>query len=70
MDKIQRYIDGRSCGILGLGVSNLPLARILCDMGVPLTVRDKKSLCELGEGALALEERGVRFICGGECFQW
>ena len=68
MDKIQKYIDGRACGILGLGVSNLPLAGMICRMGVPLTVRDKKTPEELGAGAIELKERGVRFVSGSECF--
>ena len=61
---LKNYINGRSCEILGLGVSNLPLAESLADMGVKLTVRDKRSPAELGERALSLEARGVKFICG------
>ena len=67
-NRLQAYINGRSCELLGLGVSHLPLAKLLCDMGVPLTVRDKKPLSELGEDALALAERGVRFVTGETCF--
>ena len=68
MNRLKNYINGRRVGILGLGVSNLPLAEKLIDMGVPLTVRDKKTPEELGEGALALKARGVRFLSGGNCF--
>jgi len=66
--KLLSYINGRSCAILGLGVSNLPLARVLCEAGIALTVYDKKSVSELGEGAQALAEQGVRFVCGAEAF--
>ncbi len=66
--KLLSYIDGRSCAILGLGVSNLPLAQALNDAGIPLTVYDKKSIAELGEGAQALYEKGVRFVCGEDAF--
>ncbi len=67
-DLLKNYIDGRTCEILGLGVSNLPLAEALCDMGVSLTVRDKRTPEALGERALALQGRGVRFICGEDAF--
>lgn len=68
MDRLEGYINKRSCGILGLGVSNLPLAERLCNLGISLTVYDKKTPSELGEGALALEARGVRFVSGANCF--
>ena len=65
---LENYVNKRSCEILGLGVSNLPLAEYLCDAEIPLTVRDKKSLSELGDRAAALEARGVRFILGEDAF--
>ncbi len=63
-----QYIKNRSVEILGLGVSNLPLAELLCEAGIPLTVRDKKAPEELGESALRLREKGVRFFSGEDCF--
>ena len=68
-DKLKNHINGRSCDILGLGVSNLPLARRLCDMGVSLTVRDKAPMSALGNDAKALADAGVRFICGDGAFE-
>ena len=67
-EKLLRYVNGRSCTLLGLGVSNLPLARMLLDAGIELTVADKKSPCELGEAALALQADGARFVSGEACF--
>jgi len=67
-NRLQAYIHGRSCELLGLGVTHTPLASLLCDMGILLTVRDKKPLSELGEAAQALAERGVRFVTGETCF--
>ena len=63
-DKLKRYIGDRSCDILGLGVSNLPLAETLTEWNVPLTVRDKIPLDRLGDRAKALADRGVRFVTG------
>jgi len=68
-DLLKSYINSRSCVILGLGVSNLPLAEKISDMGVPLTVIDKKSPSELGERAMALEKRGVSFHFGDTAFE-
>ena len=46
----------------------MPLAKQLHDMGISLTVRDKKSPEELGEDALELLQNGVRFVWGNDCF--
>ena len=63
-NRLMEYINGRTCAILGLGVSNLPLAKQLAENGAFLTVHDKKSPEELGEDALSLAARGVRFVSG------
>lgn len=69
----QKLIDTvkqKSCAILGLGVSNMPLIHLLLSFGVMdgLTVYDKKSPEQLGEAALSLRENGVRFVCTENCF--
>ncbi|MBR2353953.1 MAG: UDP-N-acetylmuramoyl-L-alanine--D-glutamate ligase [Clostridia bacterium] len=63
-ETLLQYIGGRSCAILGLGVSHLPLARQLTELGISLTVHDKKSPEELGDAALSLAEAGVAFVTG------
>ena len=68
-DKLKNYISGRRCEILGLGVSNLPLARKICDMGETLTVKDKAPLSALGDDARALADAGVSFVCGDGAFE-
>ena len=65
---LRDYINNRRCDILGLGVSNTPLAEKLLSMRLDITVYDKKDISLLGEDATALSERGVRFICGDGCF--
>jgi len=67
--KLIDAIDGRACAVLGLGVSNLPLTRLLLSLGVAksITVYDKKGIDELGEDALALADAGVRFVKGFDC---
>ena len=64
MDNVSliEYIGGRHCAILGLGVSNLPLAKAISEALLPLTVYDKSDVSALGAEAEALAERGVRFF--------
>ena len=47
-------LRGRSIAVIGYGVSNRPLVRILLDHGLDVTVRDKRE-CEVA---------GARCICG------
>ena len=65
---LSAYIGRRACSLLGLGVSHLPLCELLCDLGIDVTVYDKKSPEELGERAMALAARGVPFVWGDDCF--
>ena len=65
--KLKAYVGGRSCDVLGLGVSNLPLTKQLVEMGASVTVRDKKSVAEL-PCAEELSALGVRFVTGETAF--
>lgn len=56
------YINGRKCTVLGLGVSNLPLAKAITDAHLPLTVYDKAEVGTLGKDAEKLMENGARFV--------
>ncbi len=68
-DKLREFFEGHSCDMLGLGVSHTELAAMLCDRGIHLTVRDKKSAEQLGAAAEGLIARGVRFVTGEHCFE-
>lgn len=61
-DIIKKEIGDRSVALLGLGVSNAPLAELLLECGTQVTVYDKKTPSELGKQAEVLEKRGVRFV--------
>ncbi len=56
---LKEYIGGRRCAILGLGVSNLPLAELLANERIPLAVYDRHSAEELSAEELLSE--GVSF---------
>lgn len=57
-------IRGKKVGVIGLGVSNLPLIRLLYAHGAKITVYDKKSVEELGGEAAELRDKGVKFVSG------
>lgn len=70
-DKLQQYekmICGKTCAVIGIGVSNLPLIDFLCERGAKVVARDKKDITELSKNpALDIETlcaKGVSFITG------
>ena len=52
--------------LLGAGVSNMPLARMLSKMGARIEVRDKKTLEELGEAGAELVSLGADLVLGDD----
>lgn len=64
---IQDYwnsIRGKRITVIGIGVSNRPLLRLLAKAGAQVTARDKKTREELGEIVPQLEELGIRLVLG------
>ncbi len=57
-------LQGLVCDVLGMGISNIPLIKILLDTGAVVRARDKKSRSALSDEVCSLEERGVKFILG------
>ena len=67
MTALEQYLGGLSdkrVGVIGAGVSNLPLIRMLRAAGVRVTVHDKKEPTELGDGYATLATLGVDFVLG------
>ena len=54
-------IKGKSCSVLGLGVSNLPLVELLLGNASSVTVHDRQDASELGERTTWLKSQGVVF---------
>lgn len=50
--------------LLGVGVSNMPLAEMLSKMGAELEIRDKKTFEELGEKGEKMKGLGAKFVLG------
>ena len=69
-NKLINDVKGKKCAVLGLGISNLPLVKLLLFLKVEadITVYDKKPPEALGEEALKLQKKGIRFVSGENCF--
>ena len=57
-------IKGVRCGVVGIGISNLPLIDFLCRAGAHVCARDKKTADALGDIVPRLERQGVSLILG------
>ncbi len=64
---LQQYLAslrGKQVTVIGIGVSNRPLLRLLADAGAEVTARDKKTEDQLGDIAPQLKEWGIRLVLG------
>ena len=57
-------LKGRRAAVIGIGVSNTPLIRMLLRAGVDVTACDRKDRAALGALAEELEEAGCRLHLG------
>lgn len=63
-NEFKEFIVGKKVGVVGIGVSNIPLINFLIDLGAAVTAFDKKSLEELGDVADGFNKRGVKLELG------
>ena len=61
-----KQVFSKTCTVVGLGISNLPLIDFLLSRGVRVTARDRKEADTLGELPSVLEKKGVRCYLGGD----
>ena len=64
---LEQYLEslrGRQVTVIGIGVSNRPLLKLLTDAGAQVTARDKKTAEQLGEIVSQLQAWGVQLILG------
>ena len=69
MSAIQEYLDSlqeKTITVIGMGVSNTPLIRMLLRAGLKVTVRDKAPRERSEELAGELESLGAQLILGGD----
>ena len=62
-------LQGKEIALIGLGVSHRPVAKLLTQKGMKVTIYDKKSPEELGEAAKELAAMGVAFVTGADYLQ-
>ena len=64
LSEYKNYIRGKRVSVIGMGISNVPLAEFLNGCGATVTARDKKTPEELGEVFEKLSALGIKFVCG------
>ena len=62
--EFKKFITGKKVGVVGIGVSNVPLIDFLLELGAIVTAFDKKSKEELGEVAIDFNSKGVKLELG------
>ena len=65
----QEYFEslrGKTIGVFGMGISNIPLISMLLDCGAKVVAGDKKTKEQLGDVAYDLEKRGVELVLGDD----
>ena len=63
-EAFKKYVNKKEITVVGIGISNLPLIRLLCECGANVTACDKKTASELGEAFNELKALGVNLVCG------
>ena len=66
---LQEYLDsihGKTVAVVGIGVSNTPLIRLLLREGIAVTACDKRTREQLGQLAGELEQGGARLQLGSD----
>ena len=59
----KKSLEGTFCDVLGIGISNRPLIRLLRSLGAEVSAYDKKTREAFGGEAEELESLGVRVFC-------
>ena len=66
---LQEYLQSlreKTVAVIGIGVSNTPLIRLLLQSGISVTACDKRSRTDLGELAVELEAGGAKLQLGSD----
>ena len=63
-DEWKQQIKGKKVAVIGIGVSNLPLIRILVSCGAAVCAHDKRDAARLGETYDELQKLGVTMVLG------
>ena len=67
--EFKEFIKGKKVGVVGIGVSNIPLIHFLVKLKAIVTAFDKKTYSILGHVAIDFEKNGVKLVLGEELFR-
>ena len=62
--EFKEFINGKKVGVVGIGVSNIPLIHFLVKLKAVVTAFDKKTYSLLGQVATDFEKDGVKLVLG------
>jgi len=62
--EFKEFIKGKKVGVVGIGVSNIPLIHFLVKLKAVVTAFDKKNYSMLGKVAVDFEKEGVQLVLG------
>ena len=62
--QFEKNIKDKKVTVIGIGISNLPLIKFLCENGASVTACDKKTESELGDTIAELKALGVELVFG------
>ncbi len=62
-DSFKKYVNGKNITVVGIGISNLPLIKLLCENGANVTACDRRTEKELTD-AESLKNMGVKLTLG------
>ena len=60
------YLRGKRIGVIGFGVSNQPLVRVLLRNGCDVTVCDRRERAQLGAAGDEAAAQGAKFALGAD----
>jgi len=63
-NEFKEFIKGKKVGVVGIGVSNIPLIHFLVKLEAVVAAFDKKTCSSLGKVATDLEDIGVKLVLG------
>ena len=64
LSEFKNEIRGKKISVIGIGVSNIPLIKMLVNFGAFVTAHDKSSPSKLGEIYNELKDLGVKLVLG------
>ena len=59
-------IKGKKIAVIGIGISNLPLIKLMAAEGVDVTACDRRTFSELGQVAIELINNGIKLKLGSD----